>query len=176
MRKWIVGFACATRNIKCRIVVRFRFELFATLMASRADFTPSRGNTPVHQNLPAGSSLIDKTPFENRIPVSIPGPTPTPTEKKKKLHELFFQESFKDDEDADNEVKPPTAVKLPPKFVKGTDSVCSSERTISGDVLTEIETKKPFRTSQCCLPSLISCRSSSQKKKTSLTIAVGDKA
>ncbi|CAN6709028.1 unnamed protein product [Malus baccata var. baccata] len=139
------------------------------------DFTPSRGNTPVHQNLPAGSSLIDKTPFENRIPVSIPGPTPTPTEKKKKLLELF-QESFKDDEDADNEVKPPTAASLPPKFVNGTDSVCSSARTIIGDVLTEIETKKPFRTSLCCLPSLVSCRSLSQRKKMSPTIAVGDKA
>ncbi|XP_068335026.1 uncharacterized protein At3g27210-like [Pyrus communis] len=139
------------------------------------DFTPSRGNTPVHHNLPAGSSPINKTPFENRTPVSIPVPSPTPTEKKKKLLELF-QESFKDDEYANNEVKPPTALSLPPKSVNGTNSVCSSERTTNGDVQTEIETGKPFRASPCCLPSLVSCRSSSHRKKMSPTIPVGDKA
>ncbi|KAM1130018.1 hypothetical protein ACFX19_045424 [Malus domestica] len=139
------------------------------------DFTPSRGNTPVHHNLPAGSSLINKTPFENRTPVSIPVPSPTPIEKKKKLLELF-QESSKDDEYPNNEVKPPTAHNLPPKSVNGTNSVGSSERTINGDVQTEIEMEKPFRTSPCCLPSLVSCRSSSHRKKMSPTIPVGDKA
>ncbi|XP_008231142.1 PREDICTED: uncharacterized protein At3g27210 isoform X1 [Prunus mume] len=134
------------------------------------DFTPSRGNTPVHHSLSVGSSRMNKTPFEDRIP------GPSPTEKKKKLLELF-QESFKNDEDADNAVKP-TTPSLPPKSVNGTpvpatNSVSSSEWTANGDVATEKE--KPIRSVQCCLPSLVSCRSSSQRKKMSPTIAVVDK-
>lgn len=140
-------------------------------MVSHADFTPSRGNTPVHHSLSVGSSRMNKTPFEDRIP------GPSPTEKKKKLLELF-QESSKNDEDADNAVKPTTPSR-PPKSVNGTpsvpapNSVSSSERTANGDVATEKE--KPIRSVQCCLPSLVSCRSSSQRKKMSPTIAVVDK-
>lgn len=139
-------------------------------MVSHADFTPSRGNTPVHHSLSVGSSRMNKTPFEDRIP------GPSPTEKKKKLLELF-QESFKNDEDADNAVKP-TTPSLPPKSVNGTpvpatNSVSSSEWTANGDVAPEKE--KPIRSVQCCLPSLVSCRSSSHRKKMSPTIAVVDK-
>lgn len=132
-------------------------------MVSHADFTPSRGNTPIHHSLSIGSSRMNKTPFENTIP------GPSPTEKKKKLLELF-QESFKSDEDADNAVNP-TTLSLP--SVPATNSVSSSERTANGDVATEKE--RPIRSVQCCLPSLVSCRSSSQRKKMSPTIAVVDK-
>ena len=69
---------------------------------------------------------------------------------------------------------------LPPKsgrgtpFLSGANSVCSSERTPNGDVLKDDE--KPMRSVQCCLPSLVSCRSfSDRKKKMSPAIAVNDR-
>ncbi|XP_041005261.1 uncharacterized protein At3g27210-like [Juglans microcarpa x Juglans regia] len=149
------------------------------------DFTPSRGNTPVHQNFSTGMPRVTKVLFEaDRILGSTHEPSP-----KKKLIELF-RESIRQDQDVDNlntsgnqnisngkmEVKP-TVLDLPPKSAHGTpygtNSVCSSERTPSGDLLTEKE--KPFRPVQCCLPSLISCHSfRERKKKMDPAIAVVD--
>ncbi|KAG2714838.1 hypothetical protein I3843_03G050000 [Carya illinoinensis] len=148
------------------------------------DFTPSRGNTPLHNNFSTGIPRVDKVHSENRIPGSPHEPSP-----KKKLIELF-RESIRQDQDVNNlntsgnqnisdgkmEVKP-TVLDVPPKSAHGTpygtNSVCSSERTSNGDLLTEKE--KPFRPVQCCLPSLISCRSfSERKKKMDPSIAVVD--
>lgn len=158
------------------------------------DFTPSRGSTPVHQGVATGLSKADKAPFEaNSTPDSMPAPSPT--EKKKRLLELF-KESSRDEqeEEANNqlsgsnasangtlEVKQ-AALDLPPKsarstpFISGANSVCSSERTPNnGDVV--YENHKPMRSAQCCLPSLVSCRSfSERKKKMSPAIAVNDRS
>jgi len=151
------------------------------------DFTPSRGNTPVHHNFSMGTPRVSKARFEDRIPVSLS--QPPPTDKKKKLSELF-QESIRHDQDVDNlnnnlnmangnmAVKP-TVLDLPPRSAHatphGTNSVCSSERTPNGDLYTEKE--KPIRSVQCCLPSLISCRSfSDRKKKMSPAITVNDES
>lgn len=79
-----------------------------------------------------------------------------------------------------NEVKQ-TRLDLPPRsvqgtpYVSGTNSVCSSERTTNEDALTVKE--KPLRSVQCCLPSLVSCGSSTERKKKMIpAIAVNDKA
>ncbi|XP_059452416.1 uncharacterized protein At3g27210-like [Corylus avellana] len=155
------------------------------------DFTPSRGNTPVHHNLSVGTPRVNKTGFENKIPGSVP--VTSPTDKKKKLAELF-RESSRNDRDGEdlnisgnqniangNIQAQPTlqsVLDLPPKSAHGTpygtNSVCSSEWTANGDhPLTEKE--KPFKSVQCCLPGLISCRSfSERKKKMDPAVAVND--
>jgi hypothetical protein len=157
-------------------------------MVCFADFTPSRGNTPVHHNLSVGTPRVNKTHFEDRSPGSIP--VTSPTDKKKKLSELF-RESSRHDQDVDdlntsgnqniangNMQARPTVLDLPPKSAHGTpyrnNSVCSSEWTANGDhPLTEKE--KPIKSVQCCLPSLISCRTfSERKKKMDPAIAVDD--
>ena len=117
----------------------------------------------------------------------------SPTGKKKKLVELF-QESIREDQDvtvlntSTNQditngkmaVKPTIQDILPPKstdgtpYVSGANSLCSSERTANGD--NPMFKEKPFRSGQCCLPSLVSCSSfSERKKKMSPAIAVNYK-
>lgn len=66
-----------------------------------------------------------------------------------------------------------TAQNLHPKSLNGTPYVSGSERTANKDVLTE---ERPIKYSQCCLPTFVSFRSSSQRRKMSPTIAVIDKA
>ncbi|EEF50925.1 uncharacterized protein At3g27210 [Ricinus communis] len=156
------------------------------------DFTPSRGNTPVHHNFSMGTPKINKTTLEGRPPTpgSIPEPSPT---GKKRLSELF-RESLREEQEADKldssrmqnigngktEVKQTILDVLPKSasgtpYISGANSVCSSERTANGDAL--IEREKSIKSAQCCLPSLISCRSfSDRKKKMSPAIAVNDKA
>ncbi|CAK9171475.1 unnamed protein product [Ilex paraguariensis] len=152
------------------------------------DFTPSRGNTPVHQSFSMGTpKRVNGVLSEERAPGS--NLVLTPTEKKMKLGELFKARS-QDDRDADEpnllgnekganrkmEGKTP-ARDLPPKsingtpYVSGANSVCGSERTPNGDLKSE---EKPGRSAQCCLPRLRSSRSfSERKKKMSPTISVG---
>ncbi|KAK4544639.1 hypothetical protein RGQ29_032994 [Quercus rubra] len=173
------------------------------------DFTPSRGNTPVH-HLSIGTPQINIARFEDRMPGSLPEPSPTdnikklarfedrmpgslpepsPTDKKKKLAELFRENSRHENEDVDNlntsgnqnmangnmEAKP-TVLDLTPKSAHGTpygtNSVCSSEKTPNGGIFTGKE--KPMRSVQCCLPSLISSASFSDRKKKSPAIDVHD--
>lgn len=66
-----------------------------------------------------------------------------------------------------------TAKNLPPNSHNGTPYVSGSERTANEDVLTE---ERPIKHSQCCLPTFVSFRSSSQRTKMSPTNAVIDKA
>ena len=143
------------------------------------EFTPSRGSTPVHHI------------FLNKTPSAEPGsvPEPSPTTQKKKLLELF-RESVRENqsEDAENtfdnemkEVKPTTVHDLLPRsahstpYVSWGNSDCSSERTMNGDHLSLRE--KTVKSVQCCLPSLASCRSfSERKRKTTPAIAANGKA
>ncbi|GMI68341.1 hypothetical protein HRI_000503400 [Hibiscus trionum] len=143
------------------------------------DFTPSRGNTPVHHNsFSAGAPRIYKAP-EDGSPGSASETSPG---KKKKLVELF-RDNIKEDQDVNElntsinqdtangklEVKPTIQDILPPKSANGTPCVsransrCSSERTVNGDNLMFKE--KPLRSTQGCLPSLVSCGSFSERKK-----------
>ncbi|XVE84140.1 hypothetical protein DITRI_Ditri16bG0145800 [Diplodiscus trichospermus] len=154
------------------------------------DFTPSCGNTPVHHSFSMG------TPRVNKATEGSPGlvPKASPTGKKKKLVELF-RESIREDHQDVNELhspsnrsitnrkmdmKPTIQDILPPKstdstpYVSGANSLCSSERTTNGD--NPVFKEKPFRSVQCCLPSLVSCSSfSERRKKMSPEIVVNDK-
>lgn len=157
------------------------------------DFTPSRGNTPVHHNFSAGIPQANKNPSEGRPPGSELEPSPT---GKKRLSELF-KDRIREDRDVDDlqtsgsgdqniangkmvangktEVKQTILDVLPKSanatpYLSGTNSVCSSERTANGDAL--IEKEKSFKSSPCCIPSLIFCRSFSERKKKSQAIAV----
>ncbi|XP_028771413.1 uncharacterized protein At3g27210 [Neltuma alba] len=137
------------------------------------ELTPSRGSSPVHHSL--GNSGVKRTPSENRNPGSLQ--EPSPTERKKKLVELF-----QDKDEAEGEKKTPdtqnkgeeTQVKttiqdLLPKsaqstpYISGANSVCSSERSMNEDPLSIRE--KSGKSVQCCLPSLASCRSFSERRR-----------
>ncbi|KAG5254397.1 transmembrane protein [Salix suchowensis] len=61
------------------------------------DFTPSRGNTPVHHNFAAGTPQANKNPLEGRPPGSELEPSPT---GKKRLSDLF-KDRIREDRDAD---------------------------------------------------------------------------
>ncbi|XP_050234744.1 uncharacterized protein At3g27210 [Mercurialis annua] len=161
-------------------------------LSVNGDFTPSRGNTPVHHNFSTGTPKINRISSEGRPPTpgSIPEPSPT---GKKRLSELFH-DILREEQNADNQdgasiqnvadgqkevkqtildVLPKSAAGTP--YISGTNSFCSSERTVNGEAL--LEREKSIKSGQCCLPSLISCRSfSDRKKKMSLAIAVNDKA
>lgn len=139
------------------------------------EFTPSRGNTPVHT---FGTPNLDKSPFENIIPGSTPG-LPPPG-KKKNLLELF-RDSIRDDHYPDlslsgienmangkTEGKPSlndTASKSSGStpYISGTNSVSASERIPNGDTVSAKE--KSVKSMQGCLPSLVSCRSFSERKR-----------
>uniref|UniRef100_A0A2P2JK56 Uncharacterized protein n=1 Tax=Rhizophora mucronata TaxID=61149 RepID=A0A2P2JK56_RHIMU len=143
------------------------------------DFTPSCGTTPVHHNFSVGTPQVHTIPLVDRPPLPEPSPT-----GKKRLSDLF-RESLREDHDVNNphlssyqsssekmEVKPTVLDVLPKSanatpFVPGTNSVCSSERTANGGAL---------KSTQCCLPSLMSCRSfSDRKKKLSPSVDVNGK-
>ncbi|KAJ4961563.1 hypothetical protein NE237_021473 [Protea cynaroides] len=135
------------------------------------DFTPSRGNTPNHQN-----GFIGIPQFNKQHIMDGAAGTRTeasPTGKKKKLAELFC-EKFSDDQDADNQsisngkLEPkPINVDLHPSstngtpYVSGLNSVCSSERTPNKHFKPDKE--KSSRVAQCCIPSFV--RSHSFRKK-----------
>nr|ACU19416.1 unknown [Glycine max] len=142
----------------------------------KGEFTPSRGSTPVHHI------------FLNKTTPSEPGsvPEPSPTTQKKKLLDLFRESVRENQSDAENtseiekkEVKP-TTVHDPKSahstpYVSGGNSACSSERTMNDDHAPIRE--KPVKSVQCCLPSLASCRSfSERKRKTSPAITDNGKA
>lgn len=129
--------------------------------------------------------------FLNKTPSSEPDsvPEPSPTTQKKKLLDLF-RESVRENQSDDVEntsgnekkqVNPASIHDLLPKsaqstpYVSGGNSACSSERTMNGDHAPLRE--KTVKSVQCCLPSLASCRSfSERKRKPSPTIAANGKA
>uniref|UniRef100_A0A6N2MDN5 Uncharacterized protein n=1 Tax=Salix viminalis TaxID=40686 RepID=A0A6N2MDN5_SALVM len=126
-------------------------------------------------------------PFGGRPPGSELEPSPL-TEKR--LSDLF-KDRIREDRDADGlqtsgpgdeniadgkvevkqtilDVLPKSAITTP--YLSERTSVCSSERLTNGDALSEKE--KSFKSTQRCLPSLIFCRSFSERKKKSPAIAV----
>ncbi|PSS33755.1 hypothetical protein CEY00_Acc04155 [Actinidia chinensis var. chinensis] len=145
------------------------------------DFTPSRGNTPVHQSFSAGTPRANRANFDDKAnPSSKPELSP-----KKRLFELF-RESLGGNQDFDNlilsdnqngvtgkmEAKTTTILSLPPRhpdattpFASGANSMCSSERMPNGDYRPAKE--KQIKPVQCCLPRMLSCRGYSERKKMS---------
>ncbi|KAL0331868.1 UNVERIFIED_CONTAM: hypothetical protein Scaly_2088300 [Sesamum calycinum] len=143
-----------------------------------ADFTPSRGNTPVHHKFSLGNLRVNKAPVGEGTVGSIP--QPSPPDKKKKLSELF-KESLRDDqyieeetaarnkdEAPENVVPEATSLVQPPKFtnetpyLSGANSGNSSERTPNGVLKAE---DKSVKSAQCCIPRLLSSRSFSERRK-----------
>ncbi|GAA0141375.1 hypothetical protein Leryth_000401 [Lithospermum erythrorhizon] len=121
------------------------------------DFTPSRGNTPVHHSF--SSALQRKIIVPEKAPVPLPEPSP-----KKRLSELF-EESLREHQDIDdqdladnNNDKSLTGT----PYGSGAISVCSAERTSNG-ARTPDDTS--VRYAQCCMPRLLSVRSYSGRKK-----------
>lgn len=134
-----------------------------------------------------GTPIVNENPSENIIPCSVP--ELSPTEKKKNLLELF-RESVREDRDDDaknisgnvkEEVKPIIHDPLPKSarntpYISGASSGCSSERTMNEDHVSTRD--KSIKSVQCCLPSLASCRSFSERRRktTSPAIAANEKA
>ncbi|KAL8097640.1 uncharacterized protein At3g27210-like [Apium graveolens] len=119
-------------------------------MSVNGEFTPSRGNTPVHHNFTTGAQRVDKTSGNDLTPNG--RPEPSPTDKKHRLSDLF-KESLQGDlnEDEQNTSGPVTPYE---------SSLQSSERTPGGNFKV-----KSLRSIQCCLPSLRSSSSFNERKK-----------
>ncbi|XP_038998350.1 uncharacterized protein At3g27210-like isoform X1 [Hibiscus syriacus] len=140
---------------------------------SCADFTPSRGNTPVHHSFSVGTPRVNKGTVD-RSPLLVS--ETSPTGKKRKLLELF-QESVRENGDDNNELNTSSNQDISNEtpHVSGANSLCSSERTPNGDKTTFKE--KPFKSMQCCIPSFVSCSSfNGRKKKMSPAISVNDES
>lgn len=145
-------------------------------LSVNGDFTPSRGNTPVHPNSSLGKLLVNKVPDEE---ATSSVPEPSPPDKKKRLSELF-KESLRDPEynDEDNSatdknetparVVAPTTLAQQLKSTNGTpyfsraNSGGSYERTPNGVLGVE---ERHLRSPQCCLPKMLSSRSLNERKR-----------
>ncbi|XP_019153528.1 PREDICTED: uncharacterized protein At3g27210-like isoform X2 [Ipomoea nil] len=102
----------------------------------KGDFTPSRGNTPVHQT------------------ISVPQTQISPTEKKKRLAELF-----KESLGGDQEFNALGAA----KSTLGTPYSSACSNTSPSQELKHAP--KSAKTGQCCLPKLLSRRSFNERNK-----------
>ena len=156
----------------------FNFQYYSSV-SYYVEFTPSRGNTPVHHS--------SRIPSVNKTPSL---PKPSPAEKKKKLLELF-RDSVRDNHEEDEntlealnmasgkkDVKPTIQNVLPKSgqstpYISASNSVCNSERTMNSNSLSDRE--RSIKSMQCCLPGLVSCRSFSERRKMSPSVAANGK-
>nr|XP_043607905.1 uncharacterized protein LOC122579743 [Erigeron canadensis] len=129
-------------------------------MSVNGEFTPSRGNTPVHPSLTLGKphQVIGGVTFmEKNDPfVSKPQPSPTPTQKKFSLLELF-KRSIRDNRDL-------TEVIAEPPNKDG------HMETDDANLKQSREAHLDSRQSGC-FSSLLSVRSTGRQKKKSLNVA-----
>ncbi|KAG8384958.1 hypothetical protein BUALT_Bualt04G0172300 [Buddleja alternifolia] len=120
------------------------------------DFTPSRGNTPVHHNFALGKLQVNKSPVAERTNGVVP--EPSPPEKKKRLSELFKEslqgDSSIDEENANIPFQRPKSTNGTP-YLSGANSVISSETTPNVLLRDDEESAK---SAQCCIPRLLSER------------------
>ncbi|KAL0424210.1 UNVERIFIED_CONTAM: hypothetical protein Sradi_0955800 [Sesamum radiatum] len=134
-----------------------------------ADFTPSRGSTPVHHKFSSGNPPANKAPA---IEATLDAESePSPLDKKKRLSELFkeslrhqYEDEVPEKVKAEEKTNPVEAKSThgTPRFF-GLNSRSSSERTPNGVLLKADE--KPLKSGQCCLPRLLPSRSFSERKK-----------
>ncbi|KAL3653813.1 hypothetical protein CASFOL_003494 [Castilleja foliolosa] len=142
-------------------------------LSVNGDFTPSRGNTPVHHNFSSGNlQASNARPAEGPI-VSKPEPSlSTFPDKKKRLSELF-KESLRDNNYIDNQNEAPAKVIPEPivnqpkstngtPYISGANSMTSSEATPSVELRDE---DGQLKSGQCCFPRLVLSRSFSERKK-----------
>ncbi|PIA51206.1 hypothetical protein AQUCO_01100207v1 [Aquilegia coerulea] len=146
-------------------------------LSVNGDFTPSRGSTSSHQGN-KGNPQLNKSEFLGRAPDL--NAEPSPTDKKMKLSELL-QESLGGDEAYENqnttnedklETKPANLVH-PSKSTNGISylfpnlsksfSSRSSDRTPNRFARSEKE--RSTKASHCCLPSLVTSLSFTERRK-----------
>ncbi|KAK8485276.1 hypothetical protein V6N13_123456 [Hibiscus sabdariffa] len=132
------------------------------------DFTPSRGNTPVHHSFSLGTPRVNKASVDGS-PFSVS--ETSPTLKKKMLLELF-RESVREIGDVNNLNTSSNQDRTNgTPYVSGANSICSSEWTANGN--SPMFKESPLKSMQRCLPSFVSCSSfNERKKKMSPAIAV----
>ncbi|KAG6400720.1 hypothetical protein SASPL_137562 [Salvia splendens] len=117
----------------------------------------SRGNTPVHPN----SSLVNKLPSEEA--------RESPPDKKKRLSELF-KESLREEQydEAPTTTTTTTTLAQQLKSTSGTPDYsgggCSEQATPNRVVG---EDNKSLRSTQCCLPILLSSQSMNERRRSS---------
>ncbi|CAI8594005.1 unnamed protein product [Vicia faba] len=141
------------------------------------DFTPSRGNTPIHHAF--ATPGVNKSLIENR---TSPSPSESSPEKKKKLLELF-KDSVKENQDDESKEKrqvKPTIQDVLPQSSHSTPSCSRANSVSSGEGVKNndyvLVREKSHKSSLFCIPSLSSCRSSRERRrKTSPAIAVDGK-
>ncbi|XP_073123936.1 uncharacterized protein At3g27210-like [Henckelia pumila] len=148
-------------------------------LSVNGDFTPSRGNTPVHPSFSAGNPRVN----DSLVVVGTLDPVPSTSspDKKKRLSDLF-KESIRADQYVDQENKAGGENAVPanietretnvvlqyPKstngtpYLSGANSRGSSERTPNG--LFEAD-ENSVKSAQCCLPRLLSSRSFNERRK-----------
>nr|GMC48655.1 uncharacterized protein At3g27210-like isoform X1 [Ipomoea batatas] len=120
----------------------------------KGDFTPSRGNTPVHQTISAGALKVNGSSFvERAAAISVPQTQISPTEKKKRLAELFKESLGVKDLNGG----------VPAKSAVGTPYSSACSNTTPSQELKHAP--KSAKAGQCCLPKLLSRRSSFNERK-----------
>lgn len=128
-------------------------------MSVNGEFTPSRGNTPVHHNFSSGN---------NKPPVSIPNqPSPSSSEKKMRLSDLF-NDSLRGNYDSEGEqdgepVKNGVSSKAESPFMHGGEVAANGSNGL--------KTKRERFGS--CFPSLLSSRSSSTNGRKMMSPGLG---
>nr|XP_043616571.1 uncharacterized protein At3g27210-like [Erigeron canadensis] len=132
-------------------------------MSVNGEFTPSRGNTPVHHNFSAG----------NKPPVSAPyQPSPNGQDKKMRLSDLF-NDSQRGTYDSDSEENGEQANKNGLNSKVHSPLVDGSEVMANGANRAKTKREKFGRSVQNCFPSLISSRSSSTNGRKMMSPAIG---
>ncbi|VFQ58738.1 unnamed protein product [Cuscuta campestris] len=146
----------------------------------KGDFTPSRGNTPVHHRFPAGGTTVL---MSDRIPICTPSITsPTDQIQKKSLADFFRESSCGGAEEEDEEVGRALDSSMNAATNMSTpgssafcSSACSSSRTTATTTTAASHSQElklsvsseSRKQGQCCLPvpRLLSRRSFGAEKK-----------
>ncbi|KAD7478713.1 hypothetical protein R6Q59_005533 [Mikania micrantha] len=129
-------------------------------MSVNGEFTPSRGNTPVHPSLNQGTPRLNVgVTFTDHIGPhdSTSEPSPTPTEKRRRLLDLF-KESRRDKHDSNFEIVEPS----------NKDGKMGSDK----DGL-KPKSESHVGSKQGCFRSLISVRSIGKQKSPSPNLTLG---
>lgn len=119
-------------------------------MSVNGEFTPSRGNTPVHHNLTLGTKPGQAdTGFlnQNEVVHSTREPSPTPSDKKTRLLDLF-KESVREE-----------------------DHICSEE-TMESPKKDSLKSKSQRHLVLSCFSNMLYVRGSGKQKKKNLTSSV----
>lgn len=124
-------------------------------MSVNGEFTPSRGNTPVHHSLTTGikPAQADTEPKTTSMDHNEPrDPSPTPSDKKMRLLDLFKESVREDDHDYNEEIVEP----------QKNDGLKS-------------KSEKPVGSMHGCFSNLLYVRGSGRQKKKSLfpSLSVG---